>query len=78
MNTQPWRVELTRTATRDLRRLDPPVRRRVTAAPRALAEYPQQPGALRKSTGGREEAWTQAKATGLSSWSSCGGSPSSR
>jgi mRNA interferase RelE/StbE len=54
VNTAPWRVELTRTATRDLRRLDPPVRRRVTAALQTLAQDPQQPGALRKLTGAPE------------------------
>lgn len=54
MNTPPWRVELTRTATRDLRRLDPQIRRRVTAALQALAQDVQQPGALRKLTGAPE------------------------
>jgi mRNA interferase RelE/StbE len=47
-------VELTRTATRDLRRLDPQVRRRVTAALQTLAQDPHQPGALRKLTGAPE------------------------
>jgi len=50
VNSAPWRVELTRTATRDLRRLDPPVRQRVQTALQALAANPQQPGALRKLT----------------------------
>lgn len=54
MNTTPWRVELTRAAIRDLRRLDPPVRQRVQAALQALATDPQQPGALRKLTGAPE------------------------
>lgn len=54
MNTTPWRVELTRAATRDLRRLDPPVCQRVQAALQALATDPQQPGALRKLTGAPE------------------------
>ena len=54
MNAAPWRVELTRTATRDLRRLDPPVRGRVIAALQSLAADPQQPGALRKLTGAPE------------------------
>ena len=49
-----WRVELTRTAIRDLRRLDPPIRRRVQAALAALAQDPHQPGALRKLTGAPE------------------------
>ncbi|MHB1468692.1 MAG: hypothetical protein ACYCX7_06020 [Solirubrobacteraceae bacterium] len=31
MSGAPWRVELTRTAQRDPRRLDPPVRKRETA-----------------------------------------------
>lgn len=52
--SNPWRVELTRTATRDLRRLDPQIRRRVTAALKALAADPQRPGALRKLTGAPE------------------------
>jgi mRNA-degrading endonuclease RelE of RelBE toxin-antitoxin system len=37
----PWRVELTRTAQRDLRRLDPPIRMRVQEALRTLADLPQ-------------------------------------
>jgi mRNA interferase RelE/StbE len=35
-----WRVELTRSAERDLRRLDPPVRRRVVAALDGLNAQP--------------------------------------
>jgi mRNA interferase RelE/StbE len=54
VTTDPWSVELTRAATRDLRRLDPPVRRRVLAALGTLAADPQQPGALRKLTGAPE------------------------
>lgn len=54
MSTQPWRIELTRTATRDLRRLDAPIRARVITALPALAADPQQPGALRKLTGAPE------------------------
>lgn len=54
MNSTPWRVALTRTATRDLRRLDPPVRQRVQTALQALAADPQQPGALRKLAGAPE------------------------
>lgn len=50
MTSNPWQLELTRTATRDLRRLDPPIRRRVLDALGALAADPQQPGALRKLT----------------------------
>jgi mRNA interferase RelE/StbE len=49
-----WRVQLTRTAQRDLRRLDPPVHRRVEMALRALADDPQRAGALRKLTGAPE------------------------
>jgi mRNA interferase RelE/StbE len=49
-----WRVQLTRTAQRDLRRLDPQIRRRVETALRALAEDPQRAGALRKLTGAPE------------------------
>ncbi len=54
MNAEPWRVELTRTAQRDLRRLDPPVRQRVIAALRALAADPHQAGQLRKLTSAPE------------------------
>lgn len=54
MNTPPWRVELTRTATRDLRRLDPPVRARISAALQTLSADPQRPGALRRLTGAPE------------------------
>ncbi|MGH2879005.1 MAG: type II toxin-antitoxin system RelE family toxin [Solirubrobacteraceae bacterium] len=54
MSDAPWRVELTRTAQRDLRRLDPPVRKRVEGALRALAEDPLRAGALRKLTGAPE------------------------
>jgi len=49
-----WRVEITRTAARDLRRIDPPIRRRVLAALHALAADPHRPGALRKLTGAPE------------------------
>jgi mRNA interferase RelE/StbE len=47
----PWRVELARIAQRDLRQLDPQVRRRVESALRQLAEDPQRTGALRRLTG---------------------------
>jgi mRNA interferase RelE/StbE len=50
----PWRVELTRTAQRDLRRLDPPIRSRVEGALRTLAEEPQRAGPLRKLTSAPE------------------------
>jgi mRNA interferase RelE/StbE len=49
-----WRVEITRTAARDLRRLDPPVRKRVGGALNELADDPQRPGALRKLTSAPE------------------------
>lgn len=49
-----WRVELTRSAQRDLRRLDPPVRQRVEQALRTLALEPHQAGQLRKLTGAPE------------------------
>lgn len=54
MSEPAWRVELTRTALRDLRRLDPPVRARVSDALRALAADPHRPGQLRKLTGAPE------------------------
>ena len=54
MSGAPWRVELTRTAQRDLRRLDPPVRSRVESALRTLAEDPQRAGVLRKLTAAPE------------------------
>jgi len=49
-----WRLELTNTAQRDLRRLDPQIRKRVELALRALSEDPQRAGALRKLTGAPE------------------------
>lgn len=54
MTDAPWRVELTRTAQRDLRRLDPQIRRRVDRALRALAQDPQRAGSLRRLTGAPE------------------------
>jgi mRNA interferase RelE/StbE len=54
LSSAPWRVELTRTAQRDLRRLDPPVRQRVHDALRALAQDPHRAGQLRKLTGAPE------------------------
>ncbi|MGI8944913.1 MAG: type II toxin-antitoxin system RelE family toxin [Thermoleophilaceae bacterium] len=45
-----WRVELTRPAQRDLRRLDPQVERRVRAALRRLHADPRA-GDVRKLTG---------------------------
>lgn len=49
-----WRVELARSAQRDLRRLDPPVQKRVEDSLRALADDPQRAGALRKLSGAPE------------------------
>ncbi len=54
MSDAPWRVELARTAQRDLRRLDSQVRQRVESALRALAQDPHRAGALRKLTGAPE------------------------
>ena len=54
MSSAPWRVELTRTAQRDQRRLDPPVRTRVEDSLRLLAQDPLRAGALRKLTGAPE------------------------
>jgi mRNA interferase RelE/StbE len=51
VNATPWRVELTRTAQRDLRRLDPQIRRRVNDALDALAEDPRASTSLRRLTG---------------------------
>ena len=48
---EPWRIEITRTAQRDLRRLDPPVRQRLADALRVLAVDPHRAGQLRKLTG---------------------------
>jgi mRNA interferase RelE/StbE len=54
VSSAPWRVELTRTAQRDVRRLDPPVRTRVEDSLRLLAQDPLRAGALRKLTGAPE------------------------
>lgn len=54
MSGADWRVQLTSTAEHDLRRLDPPVRRRVETALRVLAEDPLRAGTLRKLTGAPE------------------------
>ena len=54
MNAPPWRFELTRTALRDLRRLDAQVRQRVNAALVVLAEDPHASTSLRKLTGRAE------------------------
>jgi len=54
VTTGGWRVELARTAVRDLRRLDPPIRRRVEEALRVLADDPRRAGQLRKLTAAPE------------------------
>ena len=51
MNAAPWRVELTRTAQHDLRRLDPPVRARVSRALAALPQDPRGTSGLRRLSG---------------------------
>lgn len=51
MSSTPWRVELTRTAQRDLRRLDAQVRVRVNGALVALAEDRRASTNLRRLTG---------------------------
>lgn len=48
MSQPSWRVDLARTAQRDLRRLDAPVRRRVNEALVTLAEDPLASTGLRK------------------------------
>lgn len=45
-----WRVEFARAAQRDLRRLDPPIRRRILAAIRGLLADPSQ-GDVKRLTG---------------------------
>lgn len=49
-----WKVELTRRAERDLRRLDPQVRRRIVAALDGLRAEPVK-GDVRKLTGSGDE-----------------------
>jgi len=51
---EPWRIELTRAAQRDLRRLDPPIRQRVNDALNELARDPLASPALRKLTGSQQ------------------------
>ncbi len=53
--SEPWRVELTRSAQRDLRRLDAPVRARVIAALDGLRTQPPA-GDVRRLTG-RQNEW---------------------
>ncbi len=64
MTDEPWRIELTRAAQRDLRRLDPPIRRRVNDALVALAQDPLGNPALLKLTGNQQSRF--ASATGAS------------
>lgn len=54
MTDAPWRIEIARAALRDLKRLDPPIRRRVLTALQTLAQDPQRVGALRKLTNAPE------------------------
>lgn len=54
MTDAPWRIELARAAQRDLKRLDPPIRRRILTALQTLADDPQRAGALRKLTNAPE------------------------
>ncbi len=54
MSDARWRVELARTAQRDLRRLDSQVRQRVESSLRTLAQDPHRAGALRKLTAAPE------------------------
>jgi mRNA interferase RelE/StbE len=51
-----WRVEITRPATRDLRRLDRPVRERILAAIDGLAEDPPT-GDTKRITGITPPQW---------------------
>jgi mRNA interferase RelE/StbE len=51
--TAGWRIEITPPARRDLKRLDPPIRRRITAALRALVADPSS-GELVKLRGSDE------------------------
>jgi mRNA interferase RelE/StbE len=51
MSDPKWSLAFTRSAERDIRRLDPPVRRRVGEALTALTLDPLHPGLLRKLTG---------------------------
>lgn len=54
MTDEPWRIELTRAAQRDLRRLDPPIRQRVNDALLELAKDPLASAALRKLIGSQQ------------------------
>jgi mRNA interferase RelE/StbE len=53
--SEPWRVELTRSAQRDLRCLDAPVRARVIAALDGLRTQPPA-GDVRRLTGSQNES----------------------
>jgi mRNA interferase RelE/StbE len=54
LSQAPWLIELTRSAQRDLRRLDARVRERVAGALRDLAVDPHRAGQLRKLSGAPE------------------------
>jgi mRNA interferase RelE/StbE len=54
VSDQPWGLRLTRRAEKDLARLDPPVRRRVTIALRTLVIDPERASGVRKLTGRAE------------------------
>ena len=54
MTDEPWRIELTHAAQRDLRRLDAPIRQRVNDALLKLAKDPLASAALRKLTGSQQ------------------------
>jgi mRNA-degrading endonuclease RelE of RelBE toxin-antitoxin system len=54
VNPGPWRMDLTRSAEHDLRRLEPPVREHVADALRTLASDPVSLGALRTLTNAPE------------------------
>lgn len=55
MSDTGWRVELARSAVRDLRRLDPPIRRRVLAAIDGLVADPPLGDVARLT--GRDDEW---------------------
>ena len=56
MNEAAWRIEFSRSAHRDMRRLDPPVRRRVADALTDLATDPQAASSGLRRLAGRPES----------------------
>ena len=54
MTDPAWRVEVTRTALKDLKRLDPPIRQRIQQALVTFAADPHVSAQLRKLTGAPE------------------------